>query len=684
MASLIDTATTAIGKIVTNGKNAITGALLNDALNSIFNGAFAEENTWTKVITSDTEVGLSISGGSNISVNPDAVVLAAKGILLNGYVLPMDSATTLGTSTNEWSEIYATSIYYTNLSGQNVIAKTIIPLDTTSNLGNGSNAWNYLYCKTIDSTVNGVANKLTIKDLYNEIILDSGNGIKVCTPTGVTFEQSNSSFVVANVNSFLISGNNTSITTGTTLITSSTTSINSNNQIDLTSGSNYIKVGKIDSLSDQVYIYAVDDLMLTSENNNIDIASGNQMYIDAVDDIVITANAALYLNSEDNVVINCGNIANITSELETIIKSNTDGVYLYSADSYDINLISGCWVCCEGLGYRGGFTDDVYMTAPEIYIGKKYISYPSAEKILIGTDTYNFRYSTGEDETNLSINAGDSHIYLDGNSDYNGTMYVHAGDIFIGITNGTYINVSDSDNNIIINGHDDIFIQCDYKTTIKSDYINIGDTEARLHIDQDDCGTIIAMCTYDGSDDAAYAELGTCSSNYISFHNYNANLYNTKGIITLGEYTSNSLLVTTYFKVDVPNGTLTLSAVKSITASKAITTSSDIRYKNILNDITLSVEDIANAPFFEFSYKDSEDVTFVGTSAQYWQDVCPKAVVETEGKLSLNYSGLALGAATTVAKEVVELKKENETLKTELETLKAELNELKNIINNLK
>jgi hypothetical protein len=192
------------------------------------------------------------------------------------------------------------------------------------------------------------------------------------------------------------------------------------------------------------------------------------------------------------------------------------------------------------------------------------------------------------------------------------------------------------------------------------------------------------MCGYDGSDDAAYAKLGTCSSNFISFYNYNATLYNTKGTLTLGEKASNSIVVPTNFIVDVPNGTLTLSAAKSITASKAITTSSDIRYKNILNDITLSVEDIANAPFFEFSYKDSEDVTFVGTSAQYWQDVCPKAVVETEGKLSLNYSGLALGAATTVAKEVVELKKENETLKTELETLKAELNELKNIINNLK
>ena len=88
----------------------------------------------------------------------------------------------------------------------------------------------------------------------------------------------------------------------------------------------------------------------------------------------------------------------------------------------------------------------------------------------------------------------------------------------------------------------------------------------------------------------------------------------------------------------------------------SFTQSSDIRRKNIVSDLTLSVEDIANAPLFKFTWKDGKDGNVhIGTSAQYWQGLMPELVSENKnGVLGMQYDVAAMAGVTTVAKVVVD------------------------------
>lgn len=72
--------------------------------------------------------------------------------------------------------------------------------------------------------------------------------------------------------------------------------------------------------------------------------------------------------------------------------------------------------------------------------------------------------------------------------------------------------------------------------------------------------------------------------------------------------------------------------------------SSDMRRKNVIANVGMSIDEIARSPLFRFTWKDKEQDgdMHIGTSAQYWQDICPELVhADKEGFLSLNYAGLA-------------------------------------------
>ena len=107
----------------------------------------------------------------------------------------------------------------------------------------------------------------------------------------------------------------------------------------------------------------------------------------------------------------------------------------------------------------------------------------------------------------------------------------------------------------------------------------------------------------------------------------------------------------------------------------SVTQTSDIRRKNIISDIGMSIDDIAKAPMFRFTMKDDDEaIVRVGTSAQYWKTVIPEVVSEDKrGVLGLQYDVAALAGVITVAKRVVdheqriaELEKENALLKARL------------------
>lgn len=89
----------------------------------------------------------------------------------------------------------------------------------------------------------------------------------------------------------------------------------------------------------------------------------------------------------------------------------------------------------------------------------------------------------------------------------------------------------------------------------------------------------------------------------------------------------------------------------------AHSTVSDIRKKDVLGDVALTVEQIAKAPAVRFLWKEHPEMgEQIGSIAQYWQKVLPQSVRGNE-QLSLQYDTTALVAIITLARRVMQLEK---------------------------
>ena len=91
----------------------------------------------------------------------------------------------------------------------------------------------------------------------------------------------------------------------------------------------------------------------------------------------------------------------------------------------------------------------------------------------------------------------------------------------------------------------------------------------------------------------------------------------------------------------------TAYASENIIASGDLTAGSDIRYKDKIQDLRLSVHDIALAPAFTYKWNNREDdaLVHIGSSAQYWLNTDAKDAVYYDKQndfYHLNYASLAL------------------------------------------
>jgi len=103
-----------------------------------------------------------------------------------------------------------------------------------------------------------------------------------------------------------------------------------------------------------------------------------------------------------------------------------------------------------------------------------------------------------------------------------------------------------------------------------------------------------------------------------------------------------------------------------------VTALSDIRKKNVIDDIKLDVNAIALARLIRFTWKDGHDTDeHVGGIAQEWKKILPEAVHEAaDGTLSMDYGAIGMISAVTLARKVVRMESEVEILRKEIEELK--------------
>jgi hypothetical protein len=91
-----------------------------------------------------------------------------------------------------------------------------------------------------------------------------------------------------------------------------------------------------------------------------------------------------------------------------------------------------------------------------------------------------------------------------------------------------------------------------------------------------------------------------------------------------------------------------------------VTALSDARKKNVLSDVILSAEQLAQMPAVRFEWKDPEKPgTFIGTLAQSWREILPEAIhtiSPDDDTLTFDYQSAALVAVVNLAREIQDIK----------------------------
>lgn len=111
-----------------------------------------------------------------------------------------------------------------------------------------------------------------------------------------------------------------------------------------------------------------------------------------------------------------------------------------------------------------------------------------------------------------------------------------------------------------------------------------------------------------------------------------------------------------------------IAATGAVTAL-VLSSSSDIRLKDIRKNVCLSVEEIAKAPAVEFAWKKTGDLA-VGSIAQYWQPILPQAIHKRDNYLSMQYDVIALLASIANARRILSIEKKIKELEEEVKRLK--------------
>ena len=124
-----------------------------------------------------------------------------------------------------------------------------------------------------------------------------------------------------------------------------------------------------------------------------------------------------------------------------------------------------------------------------------------------------------------------------------------------------------------------------------------------------------------------------------------------------------------------------LHVAGNILATGGITCySSDQRAKTVIEQINLSLKQIANAPTIRFKWNDwkikDDGKTHIGGIAQYMQKLLPETVLEADNTLNMDYATTGYIFAVQTAKHLVKTDTEVEKLKKRVKKLEKQLKQL--------
>ena len=261
---------------------------------------------------------------------------------------------------------------------------------------------------------------------------------------------------------------------------------------------------------------------------------------------------------------------------------------------------------------------------------------------------------------------------FDGDGTQTGLQSKVGTSIYFGWRGGTRAMTIDSAGNVVIGNTSTV--NSAYKLDVKGDVRTQGDivpySNGQYNI---------------GSSGARWNTLFTQSieiygfTPYIDFHYNNSSADYTSRIVevvsgclaingTLAVLKSGNVGIGTTLPTEKLYVSGNIAATGAVTAL-VLSSSSDIRLKDIRKNVCLSVEEIAKAPAVEFSWKKTGDLA-VGSIAQYWQPILPQAIHKRDNYLSMQYDVIALLASIANARRILSIEKKIKELEEEVKRLK--------------
>lgn len=112
-------------------------------------------------------------------------------------------------------------------------------------------------------------------------------------------------------------------------------------------------------------------------------------------------------------------------------------------------------------------------------------------------------------------------------------------------------------------------------------------------------------------------------------------------------------------------------------SAKGLNTTSDMRLKNWIRNISIPIECIAAAPSFEYTWKDGKGGVEAGSSAQYWEKVIKPCVpTGPDGYLNMRYGQIALLSCISASKKILALDKIQMDILKRTETIEQKVDRL--------